>query len=138
MRRNVDESTLIFASLTQKYYTAAGSPYSGTSFDTLDYDDILVAYHAGTHVATGTVDITIEESDDGSSWSTLSGAVFTQVTDSTHQTTYLASIRAGSTKRYIRARAAVATADCNLGVFFIAQGRVLPVSQSFSSAFTIQ
>jgi len=138
MRRNVDENILMFATLAQKFYVVAGSPYSGATFDTRDVEDILVQYNAGTHVAGGTVDITIEESDDGSTWSAVSGAAFTHVTTSSDETTYLASIRPGAVKRYIRAKAVVATADCNLGVFFVAKGRVLPVTQSFSSAFTIQ
>lgn len=137
MRRNLDESVKFAASIQQKYLTAAGSPYAGTSFDTVDYDDILVVYSSGTHVTNGTCDVHIEESDDNSSFTDITGAVFTQVTDATDEATYIASIRACSTKRYIRAYVVVATADVNAGVYFVGNARQPAVTQDFTSAFTI-
>lgn len=137
MRRNIDESIKVAATLQQHYRTAVGSPYAGTGVDTLDFEDILVVYNAGTHVATGTCDIHLEDSDDNTTFADVTGAVFAQVTTANDETTYLASVRPGSTRRYLRAYAVIATADCNGGVFFLANSRVPAVTQDFASTFTI-
>lgn len=137
MRHNIDSAVKIQASITQKFYLAVGSPHIGAAIDTKDLGDILIQYNAGTHVTSATVDIKIQESDDGSTFTDVVGAVFSQVTTANHETTYLASIRPTTTKRYIRAHATVATADANLGVFVLGNALQPPASQGFASSFTI-
>ena len=75
--------------------------------------EAIVVLDAGTFT-TGTLDVKIQESAYGSTgWADIAGAAFAQVTSSTDDSIYVGTIRIeGSSLRYLRAVAVVATAAC--------------------------
>ena len=87
--------------------TAVGANASGPTIDfgAIDGDGPCFAIQqVGDLEESGTLDGRIEQSSDGSSWSALSGATFTQVTAANN----LQVIRFTRTTRYIRWAATVA------------------------------
>ena len=81
--------------------TATGN---GTGIDLQGYEgDILFVLDSGAGGGSSpTLDVTIEDSDDNSTFGSLSGAAFTQVTDSA--STQKLSISADECKRYVRVK----------------------------------
>jgi uncharacterized phiE125 gp8 family phage protein len=98
---------------------AVAAAYSlvGTPIDVLGYG-VLVNLVCLTNGASGTVDVKIQESDDNVSWS--DAVTFTQVTEANDNATYGKAYT--GIKRYIRAVATVAVANCDFGVDIVKSG----------------
>ena len=81
--------------------TATGQ---GSGVDLQDYegDVLFILDSAAGGGSSPTLDVTVEDSDDNSSFSALSGAAFTQVTGSA--STQKLSINADESKRYVRVK----------------------------------
>lgn len=96
---------------------AAGT-VNGSAIDTKGFHEVLVALNAGANGSSGTVDVKVQESDDGSTgWVDITGAAFVQVTESNDVAIYQGRVRMTPTrKRYLRVVAVVGTATCDLGV----------------------
>lgn len=85
--------------------------HAGTSVEVLGYT-AAVSLVAGTNGATGTVDVKIQDSDNGSTWTDWYS--FTQVTTSNDEQTF--TVNYTGVKRYVRAVAKVLLAQCSFGV----------------------
>jgi len=92
---------------------AAAYSLLGSSVEVLGYS-AAVELSSGTNGAGGTVDVKIQESDNGSTWADWTGGSFTQVTTANDNTTYEKEYT--GTKRYIRVVCTVGTATCEFGV----------------------
>jgi len=88
----------------------------GAALEVLGYSAI-VSFQSGTNGATGTVDVKIQESDDGTTYTDWVGGAFTQVTTANENTTYEKEYTGG--KRYIKVLAQVLLAACEFGVSII-------------------
>jgi len=100
---------------------AVAAAYSlvGTPIDVLGYG-VLVNLVCLTNGASGTVDVKIQDSDNGTTWVDVSGGAFSQVTESNDNATYGKAYT--GIKRYIRAVATVAVANCDFGVDVVKSG----------------
>jgi hypothetical protein len=90
---------------------AVGTIY-GAAVDTQNFGSFLVILNAGLASATGTLTVTVQEATDSAftSPTAVAGAAFTVVTVSNDLASYYGLIhKNGSSKRYIRTKAVVAT-----------------------------
>jgi uncharacterized phiE125 gp8 family phage protein len=97
---------------------SAGALYThvGASVSVLGYQAI-VNLESGTNSATGTVDVKIQDSDDGTTWTDWTGGAFTQVTTANDNATYEKAYT--GSKTYIRTVAKVLLAACEFGTSII-------------------
>jgi len=95
---------------------AASYSLEGSAVD-VSGSDVLVNLVAGACGSSGTVDIKLQESNDGSSWSDVTDGAFTQVTEANDNAIQEKAYTGSYT--YIRAVATVATAACEFGVTVI-------------------
>lgn len=95
------------------HVVAASYSLQGDAVEVSGYD-VLVNLVSGANATGGTVDVKLQESNDGSTWSDVSSGAFTQVTgdndNAVQEKAYTGSYR------YIRAVATVAVATCDFGV----------------------
>lgn len=93
-------------SLVSMHPTAARTATGqGTSVDLKDFDgDLLLLLDSSVGTGTSpTLDVTLEESSDDSTFTALSGSAFSQVTDSSASQQKLA-INKDAAKRYVRVK----------------------------------
>lgn len=89
---------------------AAGTATTNcTGVDTSDCDGVIFIAAIGAIVSTGTVTITVEESDDDSTYSALSGPSIAYA-DTNDNKLAVIDVR-GNSKRYVRAKIVTATAN---------------------------
>ena len=104
MLHNLGSKSNIQALLANDSRTASAN---GTGFDTQGSNDVegeaifILASDAASAGSSPTLDVKLQESDDNSSFSDISGATFTQVTDAA--STQKISINTNDYGRYIRA-----------------------------------
>lgn len=119
---------------------------NGAAFDCRGMQEVLVWLSVGVVVATGTLDVHVEESDDGSTgWVDVAGAVFTQKDDQASQSLYVGRIIVNrdrniplGRKRYLRIVGVVGTAVANYGAGFIGGGlHDKPVAQDNAVEFNL-
>jgi len=92
---------------------AAAYSLLGSSVDVLGYS-AMVTLEAGACGASGTVNVKLQESNNGSSWTDVTSGAFTQVTEDNDNATY--ELAYSGSKRYLRAVATVAVAACSFAV----------------------
>jgi len=111
---NVDEVQSIIpgSKIIADNYTV----HVGASVEVMGYTAI-VNLNSGTNGATGTADVKIQESDDGTTWTDWTGVAFTQVT--TANDNAIQEKAYTGTKRYIRTVAKVLLAACDFGTTVI-------------------
>lgn len=111
----------------------AASTHTSAEIDTAGFAEAVVIFDAGTVGASGTVDVTVTDSDtSGGSFAAVTGAAFTQVIASNDEAVYVGRIRLNSAtagtpdkcNRYIKVQAVVGTAACDLGVTVLLLGAV--------------
>jgi uncharacterized phiE125 gp8 family phage protein len=85
----------------------------GSAVNVLGYSAI-VNFNAGTNGATGTVDVKIQESEDGLAWTDWSGGAFVQATTANDNAVYEKAYTGA--KEWIRAVARVLLAPCEFSV----------------------
>lgn len=95
------------------HVVAAAYSLEGSAVEVSGYD-ILVNLVSGTNGAGGTVDVKLQESNDGTNWSDVASGAFTQVTEANDNAIQEKAYTGGYT--YIRAVATVAGATCDFGV----------------------
>ena len=119
---------------------------TSSEIDTAGFAEAVIIFDAGTVGASGTVDVTVQDSDtSGSGYGALTGAAFTQVISTNDDTVYVGRIRlnsatAGTTdkcNRYIKVQAVVGTAACDLGVTVLLLGAVNSSVTLNTMAFSI-
>lgn len=117
---------------------AAGT-VNGSAIDRLGFEEALVVVNSGTNGSSGTVNVKVQESDDGSTgWADIAGAAFPQITEANDNTIYVGRINLVGRKRYLRVVATVSTAACDLGVdVILGAAKNLPVSQVNTVAFSL-
>lgn len=91
--------------------TTTGYALLGTSIDIFG-KSAIVYLQSGTNGATGTVDVKIQDSDNGTTWTDW-GSAFTQITTSNDNATFEQAYT--GVKRYIRTVAQVLLAACEFG-----------------------
>lgn len=96
-----------------------------TGIDVRGYKYAQVVLLCGATTATGTLDVTVRESDnsDGSSSAAIPGATFAQVTPSNDDATYTGTIYLPPRKRYLVIRAITATAASVFASLVILSGK---------------
>jgi len=92
---------------------AAAFSLVGTAVDVLGYD-VVVNLDSGTNGSGGTVDVKLQDSDDNTTWTDVTGGAFTRVTEANDNAIQELAYTGG--KRYLRAVCTVATATCDFGV----------------------
>uniref|UniRef100_A0A6H1ZJI5 Putative head-tail connector n=1 Tax=viral metagenome TaxID=1070528 RepID=A0A6H1ZJI5_9ZZZZ len=92
---------------------AAAYSLEGAAVEVSGYD-VLVNLVAGTCGASGTMDVKLQESNDGSNWSDVASGGFTQVTESNDNAIQEKAYTGAYT--YLRAVATVGTAACEFGL----------------------
>jgi len=95
---------------------AAAYSLVGTGVEVLGYTAVVIL-NSGTNLATGTVDVKIQDSDDNVTYADWSTGAFTQVTTANDNAIQEKSYT--GTKRYIRTVATVALATCDFGTMVI-------------------
>jgi len=111
---------------------------NGAGIDTKDFEEAMILLQVGD-ATSGTVDVTIEESDDNSSFSAITGAVFPQVDSSNDQDIYVGRVSVKNFKRYIRVVSVVATNAIELSatVLLGKHDGLSPVTQVNSASFAV-
>jgi hypothetical protein len=116
---------------------AAGTQ-NGTGIDRLGFEEALVILNAGINGTSGTVNAKVQESDDNSTFTDITGAAFAQVTESNDDTIYIGRINLIGRKRYIRCVAVVATAACDLGMeVVLGAAKILPTTPVNAVSFNV-
>ncbi len=116
---------------------AAGT-HNGTGIDRKGFEEALIVVNSGVNGSSGTVDIKVQESSDNSTFTDISGAAFTQITESNDNNVYAGRLNLDPISRYIRVVAVVATAACDFGVdVILGAPKQLPVSQVNDVAFSL-
>lgn len=110
---NIDETQSI---VPGAHVIAAAYTLVGTGVNVLGYTAVVIL-NSGTNLATGTVDVKIQESDDDLTYTDWTGGAFTQVT--TVNDNAIQEIAYTGVKQYIRTVATVANATCDFGTTII-------------------
>jgi hypothetical protein len=102
MRRLSEEIKVVEGVVTQVISVAASASgtLEGSTVDAKDFGDAVVFLDAGAFTGAGTLDVKLQESADGTTWTDISGAAFTQLTGAGHQELSLKLDK--DRKRYIR------------------------------------
>jgi uncharacterized phiE125 gp8 family phage protein len=113
---------------------AAAYSLTGASVEVLGYEAVVVL-EAGTNGAGGTVDVKLQESDDGTSWTDVTAGAFAQVTGANDNDTY--ELGYPGTLRYVRAVATVAGASCEFGVAVLLRSTALEDETFLTALITV-
>ena len=109
-----DESIKV-VSLVDPITASAGAEVNGDGVDTNGFDEGLLVVSAGAFTATGVVGFTIQESDDDTTYTDISGASITSLTTANDSTTYVGRLNLKNLGRYIRLQYDVDTDDVTFG-----------------------
>jgi uncharacterized phiE125 gp8 family phage protein len=112
---------------------AAAYSLEGASIEVLGYS-VLVELEAGTNGGGGTVDVKLQDSDNGTTWTDVASSAFTQVTETNDNATYEKTYT--GTRRYLRAVATVAGAACEFGVSIIKESSASTEDDLLNSLIT--
>jgi hypothetical protein len=97
------------------------------------FDRCLAILASGTNGASGTVDVKLQDSNDGSTWTDITGAAFAQVTTANDENIFLMDMSLVNRKAQLRAVATVGTAASVFGVVLVLyEGAVGPVTQDMT------
>lgn len=87
----------------------------GSAINVIGYSPVRVSLSADTCGYSGSVDVTLQDSNDGSTWTDVASCrAFSRVTEANDNTTYEKNYAGG--KNYLRAVATISGATCNFGV----------------------
>jgi uncharacterized phiE125 gp8 family phage protein len=114
-----DDITTVQSIAPGAHGVAASYGLVGTSIDVLGYS-VLVNLVSGNNGSNGKVDVKLQHSDNGSTWTDVTDGAFTQVTTANDNDTFEKAYT--GTKRYLRAVATITTATCDFGVDIIKGG----------------
>ncbi len=96
---------------------------NGASLDTKGMEQCTVIVQVGVVIATGTLDVKIQDSPDDSAWADLPGAVFTQITDTGDGSVVMGKIKCNQistrVERYLRVVGTVGTAVAEYGAILL-------------------
>lgn len=114
---------------------------NGADIDTRNFDTMLVNLDIGTILATGTLDVKLQESSvgGGSGYTDIVGAVFPQRLSTTDEAVIVARIKCKNFKRFIRAVGVVGTAAGDWSALHVL-GKfdgLAKVTQDITPAFTL-
>ena len=110
---------------------------NGTAIDTKGYSEAMLVLATGVAAATGTLDVKVQDSTDGSTgWADVTGAAFAQLTASDDQALKVARLKldGNGIKRYIRIVGTVGTATVDFACVVILGGDQYPPANTI--AFT--
>ena len=97
---------------------SSSATVNGAAVDTASFDEAMIVFDVGTTLATGTLDVTVEEADaTGGPWTAITGAVFAQVTPTNDNAIFIGTIRMEAPrKQFLRAVGVAAVAASVYGV----------------------
>lgn len=113
-----DDITTAISIAPGDHVVAAAYSLEGGAVEVSGYS-VLVNLISGTNGSDGTVDVKLQESNDGDTWSDVADGAFTQVTEENDNAVQEKAYTGAYT--YIRAVATVAVATCDFGVSVIKQ-----------------
>lgn len=101
------------------------STQEGASVATSQYHRVLMLVNVGTAAGSSSWVVKLQDSDDNSTWTDVSGATTGTLRESTgdDEQFYFGGALTQNLKKYVRAHAQVAGAACNLGVQLVLQPR---------------
>jgi len=110
------------------YSHTGGSPtgeYAGTSVATSQHHRLLMLANVGTAGTGSRFTVKLQESDDNSTWTDVSGATTGLLLESASadESFYFGGVSTQKLKKYVRAHLAVQTAAVNVGVHLVMQPR---------------
>ena len=108
---SLDDNLTVGSTILPDEYSAGTE--TGTGVD-VSNSQVLAVFSVGTVVATGTVDVKLQESDDDNTYTDVSGGTFTQVTPANDNAVY--ELEYTGSKQYIRAHATIANANATFAV----------------------
>ncbi len=124
MNRQTIGQVLSLLSLLPSASYANTAAATGAAIDLNDYEGEAAITLMASAGGTGSVDVTIQDSSDGSTgWANISGAAFTQVTTAASQQKI--ALKTDGCKRYIRALGTIATGPQVFSVSALAAKKVL-------------
>jgi len=129
-----DDITTEISIASGDHVVAASYSLEGSAVEVSGYG-VLVNLVSGACGASGTVDVKLQESNDGSNWSDVSDGAFTQVTEANDNAIQEKAYTGAYT--YIRAVATVATATCDFGVSVIKQAGPSVENDLLNSLITV-
>lgn len=105
---------------------ASAGTKNSAGLDCGGMEQATVILTTGTIEATGTLDVTIQDSDDDGAtdaYANVAGAVFSQKVDADDDMIYLGKIKCNTAgvKRWLRIQAIAATADADYGCVMVSQ-----------------
>lgn len=139
MKYSCTEHLAVRNSLLPASRSGAGA-VNGTGVYVGDFagGECLVILHQGTITGSGTNAVIVEESDDDSTYTAITGAAFSSKTASTDDTVYVGRIKLEKRKKYLRITATDAVAAVVSGALFVLSGaKVLPVDQTNTVGFSV-
>lgn len=108
---SLDDNLTVGTTILPATYSAGTE--TGTAVD-VSNSQVLAVFTVGIALATSTVDVKLQESDDDVTYTDVSGGTFTQVTPANDNTVY--ELEYTGTRQYIKAVAVVANADATFTV----------------------
>jgi uncharacterized phiE125 gp8 family phage protein len=105
----------------------------GTAVDVFGKQAIVIL-HAGTCGAGGTVDVKIQESDNGTTWTDVTGGAFAQVTTANDVADF--ELAYTGPRHYIRTVAKVTAAACSFGTSIVANAATIADEDLLSALIT--
>ncbi len=111
-----DDLTSVQSIAPGAHIVAAAYTLLGTSVDVLGYQ-VVVLLESGTNLAPGTVDVKLQDSDNGTTWADVTSGAFTQVTTANDNATY--ELAYTGIKQWLRVVSTVAVAACEFGVSIV-------------------
>lgn len=120
---------------------AVTSTATGTSVDALDYDELLAFIRFGAITGTSVVGtLKLQDSPDNSTWTDVTGAGFTAVSETSDNTFQFARVNAQGLNRYVRLVLTVAGTNPSItcyGGIILGSPRSKPVAGHGSAQFNL-
>jgi hypothetical protein len=137
MKGSIHQALKYMQSLVPASRTAAST--DGTGIDCQGFEEALVIFDLNTIASTGTADVHVEESDDNSTFTDITSAVFSQKTAASDITPYVARIDLTKHARYLRAVLACDGSNAVIAgvAFLLGSPKNLPVTQANTVGFDV-
>lgn len=113
---------------------------NGASADCLGFDEALVTVYGAPSGSGTTSDFKVQDSADDSSFTDISGAVFTQITTAGGAKLYVGNVKCSKNRRYLRVvhtGAGGSAAGQAYATITLLEARRKPVSQANAAVFSV-
>lgn len=112
---------------------------TSTAISTRGFEEALIVVGNGTIGSSGTLSVLVQESDSSTTgFTSISGAVFGDITPGNDRVSYVGRIRCGGRDRYLNVLATLQTATSPVHIYAIlCDAKALPVTQDATVAFNV-